>query len=254
MKVFGGSGVSTGVSECSAPRNASPSPTPAAATALGHPVPCGVTCVCVPISVSPPCVCPPPPDAALTAALEAEKAKALPDMGACPRRVSLPSLFTATPKDASPIPTRPQSPLRVPRFTGNVSADSWHFLLYNEDHRKCVEANGQQLTATTCRPEAAAQRFQWLPGGRLRGWGSQRCVTAPRAQNLVLLRLEPCRDGNELQRWECRGGGLLALAGYNLYFNYGNNMQQTVMLYTGDRKWSRWVIHGSKDDVCSRAC
>ncbi|XP_035748493.1 macrophage mannose receptor 1-like, partial [Egretta garzetta] len=132
--------------------------------------------------------------------------------------------------------------------------DSRHFLLYNEDHRKCVEANGQQLTATTCRPEAAAQRFQWLPGGRLRGWGSQRCVTAPRAQNLALLRLEPCREGNELQRWECRDGGLLALAGYNLYFNYGNNVQQTVMLYTGDRKWSRWVIHGSKDDVCSRAC
>nr|XP_009923678.1 PREDICTED: C-type lectin domain family 4 member C-like [Haliaeetus albicilla] len=27
-----------------------------------------------------------------------------------------------------------------------------------------------------------------------------------------------------------------------------------VMLYTGNREWSRWVIHGSKDDVCSRSC
>nr|XP_021137039.1 CD209 antigen-like protein D [Columba livia] len=26
------------------------------------------------------------------------------------------------------------------------------------------------------------------------------------------------------------------------------------MLYTGDREWSRWVVHGTKDDVCSRAC
>ncbi|KAM6229474.1 uncharacterized protein M6G45_015677 isoform 2-T2 [Spheniscus humboldti] len=125
--------------------------------------------------------------AALTAALEAEKAKVLP----------------------------------------NVASRS--FLLYNEDHRKCVEASGQQLTATACRPEAAAQRFQWLDGGRLRVWGSQRCVTATRRQNLALVRLEPCRDDGTLQRWECRDGGLLALAGYDLYFNYGNNRQDTAV-------------------------
>ncbi|KAM9251539.1 macrophage mannose receptor 1-like isoform 3-T3 [Cariama cristata] len=128
------------------------------------------------------------------------------------------------------------------------------FLLYNEDHRKCIEANGQQLMAKACQPKTAAQRFQWLHGGRLRGWGSQRCVTATRGQNLALVRLEPCRDDGRLQRWECRDGGLLALAGYDLYFNYGNNQQQTVMLYTGDREWSRWIIYGSKDDVCSHSC
>ncbi|XP_075302077.1 macrophage mannose receptor 1-like isoform X1 [Opisthocomus hoazin] len=135
-----------------------------------------------------------------------------------------------------------------------LNTASQSFLLYNEDHRKCVEAKGQHLTATACRPDAAAQRFQWLHGGRLRGWESQRCVTATRGQNLALVRLEPCRDDGTLQRWECRGGGLLALAGYDLYFNYGNNQKQTVMLYTGDREWSRWVIHGSQDDVCSRSC
>ncbi|XP_010293263.1 PREDICTED: macrophage mannose receptor 1-like, partial [Phaethon lepturus] len=134
----------------------------------------------------------------------------------------------------------------------NVASQS--FLLYNEDHRKCVEASGQQLTATMCRPKVAAQRFQWLHGGRLQGWGSQRCITATHGQNLALVRLEPCRDDGVLQRWECRDGGLLALAGYDLYFNYGNNQKQTVMLYTGDREWSRWVIHGSKDDICSRSC
>ncbi|KAM6037602.1 macrophage mannose receptor 1-like [Theristicus caerulescens] len=150
--------------------------------------------------------------AALTAALEAEEVKELPDMA------------------------------------------SQSFLLYNEHHGKCVEASGKQLTAMACRPEAAAQRFQWLPGRQLRGWESRHCVTATRGQNLALVRLEPCRDNGTLQRWECREGGLLALAGYDLYFNYGNNYQQTVMLYTGDRQWSRWVIHGSKDDVCSRSC
>ncbi|KAM8987156.1 macrophage mannose receptor 1-like [Ara ararauna] len=134
----------------------------------------------------------------------------------------------------------------------NVASRS--FLLYNEDHRKCIEANGHQLTATTCQPGAASQRFQWLQGGQLWGWQSQRCVTATRGQNLALVRLEPCRDDAKLQHWECRDGGLLALAGYDLYFNYGNNQQRTVMLYTGDGPWSRWVVHGSKDDVCSRSC
>ncbi|XP_042658741.1 uncharacterized protein LOC116959822 [Tyto alba] len=134
----------------------------------------------------------------------------------------------------------------------NVASRS--FLLYNEDHRKCVEASGQHLVATPCRPEAAAQRFQWFHGDRLRAGESQRCLTATRGQNLALVRLEPCRDDGELQRWECHHGGLLALAGYQLYFNYGNNLQRTVMLYTGDREWSRWVVHGSKDDVCSLSC
>ncbi|KAM6038316.1 macrophage mannose receptor 1-like [Chlamydotis macqueenii] len=128
------------------------------------------------------------------------------------------------------------------------------FLLYNEAHRKCVEASGPWLTAAPCRPDSAAQRFQWLRGGRLRAWGGQRCVTALRGQNLSLVKLEACRADGPLQRWECRAGTLLALAGHDLYFNYGNNRQQTVMLYAGDREWSRWVVHGSQDPVCSRSC
>lgn len=199
-------------------------------------------CACVPVS--------PPTVAALTEALEAEKVKKVPNVGVCPCRVSphLPFLSAVTPTDVSSIS------MCVPRFTGNLSAASCSFLLYNEDHRKCVEARGQQLMVTTCQPDATAQRFQWLQGGRLRGWGSQHCITATRGQSWAVVGLEPCRDDSELQRWECRDGGLLALVGYDLYFNYGNHPQHTVMLYTGNREWSRWVVHGSKDDVCSRSC
>ncbi|XP_069737604.1 macrophage mannose receptor 1-like [Phaenicophaeus curvirostris] len=134
----------------------------------------------------------------------------------------------------------------------NVASCS--FQLYNENQRKCVEASGHQLTATTCQPAAVAQRFQWLPGRRLRSQRSRRCVTAARGQNLSLVRLEPCREDDVLQRWECRPGGLLALAGHQLYFNYGNNLQRAVMLYTGDKEWSRWVVHGTEADVCSYSC
>ncbi|XP_074023215.1 C-type lectin domain family 4 member E-like [Numenius arquata] len=127
------------------------------------------------------------------------------------------------------------------------------FQLYNEDHDMCVETRGQDLTVTTCQPQAVAQRFQWLPGGRLWGWGGRRCITATSSQNLALVKLETCREDTGLQRWECGAGGLLALAGFKLYFNYGNNRQKTVMLYSGDREWSRWVIPESKETLCSRS-
>lgn len=126
--------------------------------------------------------------------------------------------------------------------------------MYNQHHRKCVVAKGHQLTAAACQPAEGAQRFQWLQGGRLRGWASQCCVTALQKQNLSAVKLEPCREGDGRQSWECRGGGLLALAGHDLYFNYGNNVRLTVMLYSGDREWSRWLVHGTQDDVCSHTC
>ncbi|XP_051630611.1 macrophage mannose receptor 1-like [Manacus candei] len=132
-------------------------------------------------------------------------------------------------------------------------AASGSFLLYNEHHSRCVVAAGRLLTATQCQPGATSQRFQWLPGGRLWNSGSGLCVAATSRQNLALVRLAPCREDSRLQRWECRPGALLALAGLELHFNYGNNAQNEVMLYTGTGEWSRWVVHGTKDDLCSRA-
>lgn len=188
----------------------------------------------------------PPPVAALTVALdEAEMAKQPPNVGAWPCRVP-PPISTVS---LSQGPTHPPPPITVPLSTASAP-----FLLYNEAHNKCVEARGQQLTAATCRPEAAAQRFQWLPGDRLQSTaGSRSCVTAARGQNLSTVWLQPCREDGRLQRWECRDGALLALAGHDLYFNYGNNQKHTVMLFIGDREWSRWVAHGSKDNICSRS-
>lgn len=229
------------------PSTPAPIPPLAAATAPGHPMPCGdrVTSVCCPHFLPTTTSCSPDGGAGGREGEGAAK-------HGC---VSTPSVpFRGATRGRVPNPhARPQSPRASLGSPGTSPTVSQSFLLYNEAHGMCVEAKGQELTVTTCQPAAAAQRFQWLQGGRLWGWGSQRCITATHGQNLALVRLEPCRDDDTLQRWECRDGGLLALAGYSLYFNYGNNKQRTVMLYTGDREWSRWVIHGSKDDVCSRS-
>ncbi|XP_031464788.1 macrophage mannose receptor 1-like isoform X1 [Phasianus colchicus] len=152
------------------------------------------------------------------------------------------------------VPTSAPIPKSQPLLPVASPAASRSFLLYNRAHNMCVEARGQQLSAAPCLPEAAAQRFQWLPGMRLWNAERRRCVTAAAELNLSVVTLQPCREDGRLQRWECGEGGLLALAGRRLYFNYGNNVQQTVMLYVGDREWSRWVVHGSDEELCTRSC
>ncbi|XP_074835617.1 macrophage mannose receptor 1-like [Carettochelys insculpta] len=132
---------------------------------------------------------------------------------------------------------------------------SGSFLIYSEAHQRCVNgAANRSLTAVPCDPGAPSQLFQWLSRGQLLHMASQQCVAVPRNQNRVSVCLEPCEAHTKLQHWECRNNGLLALAGENLYFNYGNSVKHVVMLYTGAGPWSRWVVYGSHEDLCSRFC
>ncbi|XP_075758237.1 macrophage mannose receptor 1-like [Pelodiscus sinensis] len=132
---------------------------------------------------------------------------------------------------------------------------SGSFLIYSESHRLCVNVTASgSVTAAPCIPDAPSQHFQWLSRGQLLNVASQQCVAVPKQLSRVAVRLEPCEAHKELQHWECRANGLLALARENLYFNYGNSPNHVVMLYTGDGPWSRWVVYGSREDLCSRFC
>ncbi|KAL7976612.1 hypothetical protein Chor_008561 [Crotalus horridus] len=66
------------------------------------------------------------------------------------------------------------------------------------------------------------------------------------------VELYPCNSTNSLQKWECRNDTLFAIHEANLYFNYGNKNEKRIMLYKGSGLWSRWKVHGTKDDLCSR--
>ncbi|CAM4659609.1 unnamed protein product [Lepidochelys olivacea] len=132
---------------------------------------------------------------------------------------------------------------------------SGSFLIYSESHQLCVDVTaGGSLTAMPCTPGALSQHFQWLSQGQLLSVAHQQCVAVPKRLSRVAVRLEPCKAHRELQHWECRANGLLALARENLYFNYGNNQNHVVMLYSGVGPWSRWVIYGSHEDLCSCSC
>lgn len=129
------------------------------------------------------------------------------------------------------------------------------FQIFNEVHNRCAEVReSRSLTAAPCDTNSTAQQFQWLPGGRLLNMAARRCVGAQRKASKFPVHLYPCSERSELQRWECPNDTLLALRGVDLYFNYGNNRLMLIMLYTGTGPWSRWVIHGTQDSVCSWSC
>ncbi|EMP26323.1 Macrophage mannose receptor 1 [Chelonia mydas] len=132
---------------------------------------------------------------------------------------------------------------------------SGSFLIYSESHQLCVDVTASgSLTAMPWSPGTLSQHFQWLSQGQLLSVAHQQCVAVPKRLSRVAVRLEPCKAHRELQHWECRANGLLALARENLYFNYGNNQNHVVMLYSGVGPWSRWVIYGSHEDLCSCSC
>ncbi|KAJ6657700.1 hypothetical protein lerEdw1_002201 [Lerista edwardsae] len=131
------------------------------------------------------------------------------------------------------------------------------FLLYNEKHKLCVAVQQPNyLTAASCSPgvHSTAQHFQWVNQSLLRHVDSQLCVAAEMAKSQTALFLKPCNAQSPLQRWECRDGDLLALEGEELYFNYGNNIRKVVMLYKGNGPWSRWLINGTRSNICHTAC
>ncbi|XP_072776190.1 uncharacterized protein [Taeniopygia guttata] len=132
------------------------------------------------------------------------------------------------------------------------TAASSPFLIYNQHHSGCVVATGPWLSLAPCAPSSPSQLFQWLPGGLLRHAASGRCAGASAEAAGALLRLGPCRGGR-LQRWACGRGALLALGGSGLFFNFGHERQRRAVLYGGTGNWSRWLAHGSRRDVCSRA-
>ncbi|XP_069460030.1 macrophage mannose receptor 1-like [Ambystoma mexicanum] len=129
------------------------------------------------------------------------------------------------------------------------------FQMFNEDHEKCAEVKHfRDMTVAPCDINSTEQQFQWLSGGRLLSVATRLCVGVPNKSTRLPVRLYPCNAQSELQQWGCTNGTLLGIQGADLYFNYGNNRHMLVMLYTGTGPWSRWVIHGTHDSVCSWSC
>ncbi|XP_023561199.1 macrophage mannose receptor 1 [Octodon degus] len=131
--------------------------------------------------------------------------------------------------------------------------DTRQFLIYNEDHKRCVEAISPTAVQTaSCNQDAQAQKFRWVSPGQVMSMAFKLCLGVPSKTVWVPITLYPCNSKSELQKWECKNDTLFGIKGEELYFNYGNKQEKNIMLYKGSGLWSRWKIYGTTDDLCSR--
>ncbi|XP_050971124.1 macrophage mannose receptor 1 [Labeo rohita] len=135
----------------------------------------------------------------------------------------------------------------------SVQTDTSFFLIYNEDHNKCVNAVSASVVQTaSCDVSSEAQRFRWISSSRIISLSFKLCLGAQNIKDWVKILLLPCNELSPLQTWECKNETLFGLKGQPLHLNYGNRNEPNMMLYKGTGSWSRWQIYGSKEDLCSR--
>ncbi|KAF7246012.1 Macrophage mannose receptor 1 [Varanus komodoensis] len=139
------------------------------------------------------------------------------------------------------------------QFVDEISLDTSVFLIYNQDHKLCVEAQtSNYVTSSPCNYKNVAQKFRWISEHQLISVSLKLCLGVSTKVSWTPVTLYPCDTTSALQQWECRNDTLFAIQGTDLYFNYGNRNEKRIMLYHGSGAWSRWKVYGTKDDLCSR--
>ncbi|KAL2085100.1 hypothetical protein ACEWY4_018420 [Coilia grayii] len=130
--------------------------------------------------------------------------------------------------------------------------DSSSFLIYNQDHVKCVRVvSVSSVVAADCDPASPAQQFRWASSGRLLSLSLKLCLAAQDLKDWVKVLPVPCNEQSPLQQWECKNETLVGLKGQVLHLNYGNRNEKNIMLYKGSGAWSRWTVYGSNNDLCT---
>ncbi|XP_050972910.1 uncharacterized protein LOC127169514 [Labeo rohita] len=132
------------------------------------------------------------------------------------------------------------------------NSDTTSFLIYNEDHNKCMHAvNATVVQAAPCDASSKAQHFKWLSSSQIISLSFNLCLGSEKIKNWVKIILLPCNDSSPVQTWECKRKCLFGLKGQPLHLNYGHNGSD-IMLYTGTGVWSHWQIYVTKENLCSR--
>lgn len=140
-----------------------------------------------------------------------------------------------------------------PFFLLFFQTDTRQFLIYNEDHKRCVEAlSPSSVQTAVCNQDNEAQKFRWVSESQIMSVAFKLCLGVPSKTDWVPVTLYACDSKSEFQKWECRNDTLLGIKGEDIFFNYGNRQEKNIMLYKGSGLWSRWKVYGTTDDLCSR--
>lgn len=131
--------------------------------------------------------------------------------------------------------------------------DSGSFLIYNQDHNKCVRAESTtSLTVGVCNPNSKQQQFRWVSESRLLSLSLNLCLGAVEVKDWVKVLPFPCDEKSELQHWQCKNDTLFGLKNQDLHFNWGNYNERNIMVFKGSGTWSRWKIYDTRKDICSK--
>ncbi|XP_040290431.1 macrophage mannose receptor 1-like [Bufo bufo] len=126
------------------------------------------------------------------------------------------------------------------------------FLIYNENHKKCLEAKNSIIVSAQCNEKSNEQTFRWISKNQLINVGTSKCLAVSSAAEWSAVTLYTCDGNSDLQKWECKNETLFGIVGSNLHLNYGNKKEE-VVLYKGVGFWSRWKIYLTPDDLCVKA-
>ncbi|TKS87642.1 Macrophage mannose receptor 1 [Collichthys lucidus] len=141
--------------------------------------------------------------------------------------------------------------LQVLCITADI--DTGSFLIYNENHNKCIKAeSATSMTVATCDPRAKDQQFRWASESRILSLSLKLCMGATEIKDWVKVVLFECDESNNLQHWQCKNETLFGLKDQDLHLNWGNRGERNIMIYKGSGLWSRWRIFGTRGDLCSK--
>ncbi|XP_050973829.1 uncharacterized protein LOC127170097 [Labeo rohita] len=137
--------------------------------------------------------------------------------------------------------------------TSAADPDIRSFLIYNEDHNKCLKVMSATVIQTVlCDVSSEAQHFRWISSSQIMSLSLGLCLGSENISDWVKVILLPCNDLSPVQTWECKDESLFGLKGRSLHLNYGNHDEPNVMLSSGTGVWSRWLIYGTNENLCSR--
>ncbi|XP_070709201.1 macrophage mannose receptor 1 [Pempheris klunzingeri] len=141
--------------------------------------------------------------------------------------------------------------LQVFCITADIDAGS--FLIYNENHNKCIQVeSATSITVAQCNPHAKEQQFRWASESRVLSLSLKLCLAATEIKDWVKVVLFECDEKSNLQHWQCKNETLFGLIDQDLHLNWGNRNERNIMIYKGSGLWSRWRIFGTQGDLCSK--
>ncbi|TMS08870.1 Transmembrane protein 236 [Larimichthys crocea] len=122
--------------------------------------------------------------------------------------------------------------LQVLCITADI--DTGSFLIYNENHNKCIKAeSATSMTVATCDPRAKEQQFRWASESRILSLSLKLCMGTTEIKDWVKVVLFECDESNNLQHWQCKNETLFGLKDQDLHLNWGNRGERNIMIYKG---------------------